>query len=184
MMSTINRWLYSEKIKRKLKSSGEKFRIFLPIDIKGLEYMSIGENFTAHRGMTLQCYDNYRGTAFSPLLEIGDNAYFGVNCHVGCINQISIGDNFLAGGHVYITDHNHGKGIIEEAGIAQIDRQLYSKGAVVIGDNVWLGEHVVILPGVTIGDNVTIGANAVVTKSIPPNCVAAGIPAKIIKYLE
>lgn len=52
-----------------------------------------------------------------------------------------------------------------------------------IGNNVWIGGNVTILPGVTIGDNVTIGAGAVVTKDIPADVVVAGNPAKIIKRL-
>jgi acetyltransferase-like isoleucine patch superfamily enzyme len=54
----------------------------------------------------------------------------------------------------------------------------------VIEDNVWIGESVVILPGVTIGKNSIIGANAVVTKSIPENSIAGGNPARIIKKIE
>lgn len=58
---------------------------------------------------------------------------------------------------------------------------IYSKGAIVIGDNVWIGEKAAILAGVTIGEGAIIGANAVVTKNIPPYSIAAGIPARIIK---
>ncbi|MNY78908.1 Galactoside O-acetyltransferase [compost metagenome] len=63
-------------------------------------------------------------------------------------------------------------------------RRLYSKGPVIIEDNVWLGEGVVVLPGVTIGENSIVGANAVVTKSIPKNCVAGGNPARIIREIS
>ena len=55
--------------------------------------------------------------------------------------------------------------------------------AVTIGDNVWIGGSVTILPGVTIGSNVTIGAGSVVTKDIPDNVVAVGNPCRIIKTL-
>ena len=54
---------------------------------------------------------------------------------------------------------------------------------VTIGDNVWIGGSVTILPGVTIGDNVTIGAGSVVTKDIPSNSIAVGNPCKVIKAL-
>lgn len=53
-----------------------------------------------------------------------------------------------------------------------------------VGDNVYIGNNVLILPGVTIGDNVIIGAGAVVTKNIPGNSVAVGAPAKVIKSAE
>ena len=55
--------------------------------------------------------------------------------------------------------------------------------SVIIGDNVWIGGSVTILPGVTIGDNVTIGAGSVVTKDIPSNSIAVGNPCKVIKTL-
>lgn len=55
---------------------------------------------------------------------------------------------------------------------------------ITIGDNVWLGGGVTILPGVTLGDNVVVGAGAVVTKSFGDNVVIAGNPAKIIKILD
>ena len=52
-----------------------------------------------------------------------------------------------------------------------------------MGNNVWIGGNVCVLPGVTIGDNVVIGAGSVVTKDIPANCLVAGNPGKIIKRL-
>ena len=62
-----------------------------------------------------------------------------------------------------------------------VERDLHSKGAVVIGKNVWIGDKVSILSGVTIGDNAVIGANSVVTKSVPEGCIVAGVPARVIK---
>ena len=55
---------------------------------------------------------------------------------------------------------------------------------ITIGNSVWIGGNVTILPGVTIGDNTTIGAGSVVTHDIPSNCVAAGNPAKVIKMIQ
>ena len=55
---------------------------------------------------------------------------------------------------------------------------------VTIGNNVWIGGSVTILPGVTIGDNVTIGAGSVVTKDIPSNTVAVGNPCRVIRQIE
>lgn len=50
-----------------------------------------------------------------------------------------------------------------------------------IGNNVWIGAGVTVLPGVTIGDNVAIGAGSVVNRDIPPGCVAVGVPCRVIK---
>jgi acetyltransferase-like isoleucine patch superfamily enzyme len=55
---------------------------------------------------------------------------------------------------------------------------------VVIEDNVWIGSKTIILPGVRIGNHAVIGAGSIVTKDIPPRCVAAGNPARVIRYLR
>ena len=63
-------------------------------------------------------------------------------------------------------------------------RKVVSKGAVVIDDNVWIGDKVSIMPGVHIGEGSIIAANAVVTKNIPPYSIAAGVPAKVIRIVN
>ena len=82
-----------------------------------------------------------------------------------------------------ISDNAHGKNIIEQLKLPPRQRPLYTKGPVVIGNNVWIGNNACILSGVTIGDGAVIGANSVVTHDVPAYSVAAGIPAKIIKQL-
>ena len=69
----------------------------------------------------------------------------------------------------------------EELLVSPQKRILFAKGTVIIKKNAWLGEGVAVMPGVTIGENSVIGANAVVTKDIPDNSIAVGIPAKVIK---
>jgi acetyltransferase-like isoleucine patch superfamily enzyme len=58
------------------------------------------------------------------------------------------------------------------------------KGAVSIGNGAWVGARVTILAGVTIGEYAVIGAGAVVTRDVPPRCLAAGVPAKVLKQLR
>lgn len=96
---------------------------------------------------------------------------------------ITIGDN------VHITD---GVKFITHDGGTLLYRHMIPDleitKPIVIGDNVYIGNNVILLPGVTIGNNVVIGAGAVVTRSIPDNSVAVGVPARVIKtadeYLE
>jgi acetyltransferase-like isoleucine patch superfamily enzyme len=90
----------------------------------------------------------------------------------------------LIASKVYISDHFHGNVTAEELDIAPVKRKLFSKGPVIIGDNVWIGEGVVIMPGVEIGNSCIIGANAVVTKSFPKDSVIGGNPARLIKVLN
>ena len=105
-------------------------------------------------------------------------------CHIGAINQIIIGDNVLIGSNVLITDHSHGINDDEDIDIAPSKRKLYSKGPVIIEDNVWIGENVSILPNVRIGKNSIIGANSVVLKDVPAYSIVAGNPAKVIKCIK
>lgn len=177
----IRRLIKSEYYSRKFLECGRNFRLFFPVQIKGAEYMVIGNNFSADYYLQLQCWDVYEGEKYIPKLVIGDNVHLGNNCHISAINSINIGNNLLTGKNVYISDHSHGKILKDDYLLPPIKRKLYSKGKVVIGDNVWLGNNVCVLPGVKIGDNSVVGANSVVTKNIPSNTVVAGVPAKIIK---
>jgi acetyltransferase-like isoleucine patch superfamily enzyme len=82
------------------------------------------------------------------------------------------------------TDHFHGEISLKALSLAPALRQLYSKGPVIIEDNVWIGEGAVIMPNVRIGKNAIVGANAVVTKDVPADCVVGGVPARVIRYLR
>ena len=127
-------------------------------------------------------------------VNIGDNTTIQANCILGCnigehthitsINGITIGDGLLTGRYVYIGDNSHGELSWHDSSIPPINRHLKTKGGVLIGNNVWIGDKVTILSGVTIGNNAIIGANSVVTHDVPDNSIVAGIPAKIIKRLS
>ena len=117
-------------------------------------------------------------------IRIGDGCMIGQYTHITAINKIVIGRNLLTGRFVLITDNNHGSFTKEELLIHPADRQVISKGEVVIGNNVWLGDKVSILSGVHIGDGCIIGANSVVTRDIPPYSLAVGNPAQVIKTLN
>ena len=118
-----------------------------------------------------------------PRLEIGDNVSVGEYTHITCANKVTIGDGVLTGRFVLITDNSHGKSTKNVANTAPLAREIHSNGPVHIGENVWIGDKVTILPNVTIGKGCIIAANAVVTKDIPEYSVAAGVPAKVIKTI-
>ena len=165
------------------KSLGENSRLPDQRIIKNPQYISIGKNFSAMKNLRIEAWDEYAGEKFHPQIIIGDGVKMNTDIHIGCINEVVIGNNVLFASRIYISDHSHGEITKEALSLPPSFRPLKSKGPVIIKDNVWIGEGVAILPGVTIGENCIIGANSVVTKSVPANCVIAGNPAKILKIL-
>ena len=155
-----------------------------PFVMSGHKYIFIEENFRARARLQLEAVSMHLGNKYQPHIKIGKNVSINYDVHIACINNIVIGDNVLIGSKVLITDHFHGQAIKSEITTPPSERYLYTKGPVVIQDNVWIGEQVVILPGVTIGKNSIVGAGSVVTKSVPDNCVVAGNPSKVIKRLN
>ena len=177
----FNRLVRNECLRRRFKEAGS-IHILAPYWVKGEKYIEIGDNFRAGSGFNLEAYDFYEGKYYTPKIKIGNNVSIG-NCgHISVVNSVTIGDNVLCASKVFIGDHSHGKIIREHMENPPLKRQLYSKGEIVIEDNVWVGDGACILSGVTIGKGAIIGSNAVVTKNIPPYGVAVGIPAKVIKY--
>lgn len=151
----------------------------------GQEYISIGSRSEFDDAFVLTAWDTYEthvGTQhFTPSIEIGSDCFFGAGVHITAINKIRIGDGCLVGKWVTITDNSHGDNTMDQLRVKPIRRPLHSKGPVIIGDNVWIGDKATILPGVTIGEGAVIAANSVVTKDVPAFSVVAGVPARIIK---
>lgn len=179
---TINN-AYSKIISRKFKRCGSNFDAQYRLFLKGESYIDIGKNVLLFHDVRIEAWFEYEIKRYRPQIKIGNRVCINPYTHIGAINRIEIGDRCLIGAGVLITDHAHGKCTPEDFKKEPRKRALYSKGPVIIGNNVWIGEHAAILPGVTIGDNAVIGANAVVTKNVPANAVVAGNPAKIIKII-
>jgi carbonic anhydrase/acetyltransferase-like protein (isoleucine patch superfamily) len=91
--------------------------------------------------------------------------------------HLEIGPNCMIGPHCYITDADHGK----TRGVP-VQSQPMAPRPVVIEDEVWLGAGVIILPGIRIGKGAVIGAGSVVTKDVPANAIAVGMPAQVRRF--
>ncbi len=126
------------------------------------------------------------GSVLAPnvTLRNGSRVQLGRGCRVGANSslwagnssgRVIIGNDVLIGPEVFITASNYeiprGQPVTEQ-GTIETD--------VIIGDNVWLGRGVTVLPGVTIGDGCVIGAGSVVAKSLPPESIAVGSPARVV----
>lgn len=161
-----------------------KGNIERPRQLMGLKYIEMGKGSCVCRDAILTAWSSYAGESFTPHVKIGNNCHIGEHCQITACYSITIGDGVLTGRYVYISDNAHGKAEYSQLSIRPINRPLYVKGPVIIGNNVWIGESVRVLSGVTIGDGAIIGANSVVTHDVPAYCVAAGCPAKIVKVMN
>lgn len=184
LFNTVKDCIFWKSVSKKLKRVGKNSAVGSGLQIRGMEHIEIGDNFTAGKGTTLQAWDSYENQKFNPQIIIGNNVMLTDYVQISAINKVVLGDNLLVGQSVYISDNAHGNADKTAIDIAPIKRPLTSKGPVIIGKNVWIGRGAVILSGVTVGDNAIIGANSVITKDVPANSVVGGVPAKIIRYLD
>jgi acetyltransferase-like isoleucine patch superfamily enzyme len=116
-----------------------------------------------------------------PVVRIGDRCVIGRGSHIVGHLRIEIGDDVMTGPYVYITDQNHGYRDIDEP----IGTQRPSEKPVSIGAGSWIGTGAMILPGACIGEHVVVAAGAVVNGFVPPRCVVAGVPARIVsRHIE
>lgn len=180
MWNRLVNFSLSSILSKKLSSSG-RFCVIRPVSIVGYKYIKV-HSVTAGPNLRIEVLEKYEEQTFCPLLVIGEHVSFNVNCHIGVINRIVIGNNVLIGSNVLITDHSHGTTDLKTLeGTHPQHRLLFSKGPVVIEDDVWIGDNVSILPNVIIGKGCVIGCNTVVNKSVPPYSIVVGNPMRILK---
>ena len=113
--------------------------------------------------------------------DFSDGDLIGNPEQIGAFSIIDYGGNVTIGKRVKV---GYGVIILSVSTITSSSNKNIIRKPVIIGDNIEIGSNTVVLPGVTIGDNSTIGAGAVVINDIPPNSVAIGVPARVIKKKE
>jgi len=111
-------------------------------------------------------------------ISVGERFYSNFNLTILDCGLVTIGNMIMFGPNVSIMAATH------ETEVQSRRENIEYARPVVIGDDCWIGGHVVILPGVTIGQGCTIGAASVVTKDIPPWSVAMGTPARVVKKVK
>lgn len=133
---------------------------------KNCEIM-IGNRVLLHRGCKLSVW----GTDGKATLSIGDNTYIGDRTEIHAGKCIRIGNDCNISWNCTIIDRDYHK----------LNSETEVMKPVTIGNHVWICQGATILKGVTLGDGCVVGAGAVVTKDVPPGCIVAGNPARIIK---
>ena len=147
---------------------GLRSNIFKPLFVLGKSNIFIGNRVLIREMARIEAVRGYMGIKYNPKLIIADDVTIEQGVHITCST------------FVYISDTSHG---YEKIGQNILNQELKSS-EVEIGEYVFVGTGVKILPGVHIGKNVIIGANAVVTSDVPGYSVVAGVPAKIIKHYD
>jgi len=180
ILEAIRKPLYKLYLKRRYVTYGVNLKIYgKPLVInRGIINIGINSKLISSSkfyGQGLQPVSLYTLNENSRI-DIGNNCTLN-GTSIRAASYISIGNDCVFASDVKIVDHDHHLSPIERHSTN------YPSAPITIEDNVWVGFNVVILKGVKIGKNSVIGAGSVVVKDIPPNCVAAGIPAKIIKQI-
>lgn len=115
-------------------------------------------------------------SGFNPELSIGDNSGVGTNCRLS--GKIVIGKDVMMGPNCVMRTYSHKHDRLD---IPMNQQGFELEQVMYIGDDVWIGTNVIILPGVNIGSHCIIGAGAVVTKDVPDYAIVGGVPAKVIR---
>lgn len=185
-----NEYSFLDKVKLALylcrtKAIDRRVRLFrFPITIRGRKYIDFGQRLTTGVGCRFDVYPNRLGGA---TLKFGNNVQINDYVHFVGMESIEIGDNVLMASHIFISDNSHGS---YKCNFQDSDPRLpptereYVTAPVKIGNNVWIGEGVCIMPGVNIGEGCVIGAHSIVNKDIPANSLAVGSPAKVVKQFN
>jgi acetyltransferase-like isoleucine patch superfamily enzyme len=140
----------------------------------------IGKGAKVHLGRWCWIGHGTKIRAHEGEVRIGAKSVLGQECTLSAFQHVSIGRECIVADRVMLIDFDHG--------VVEVERPIRLQGIykrdVRVGHNVWIGYGVSILRGAVVGDNAILGTSTVVTKSIPDNAVAAGVPARILRMRD
>lgn len=167
--------------------------IKLPREISHPERMHLGENVKLGPNSILKVNTGFPGGwlrhpegehvahEFDPVLHIGDRVTATAGLQITVFERVTIDDDVMFAANVFIADGTHAS---ERGDIPYKYQGIDPVKPIHIGRGAWLGQNVVVLPGVTIGANALIGANSVVTNDVPSSSVALGAPARVVRQWD
>ena len=142
--------------------------------------IEIGKGATLHLGRWSWIGHGCKIRAHEGEVRIGAKTVLGQECTISAFQHVSIGRECIVADRVMLIDFDHG--VVEQ------DRPVREQGIykrdVRVGHNVWIGYGVSILRGTTVGDNCVLGTSTVVTKDVPDNAVAAGVPVRVLRMRQ
>jgi acetyltransferase-like isoleucine patch superfamily enzyme len=182
----LSKRLWLAKMNRQIRperfaSFGPDSVIVPPAVISCPHRIHIGSKVLIHDRAWFSVYEHYEGHDFEPSLRIGDRVLLSRDTYISCVGQIEIGDDVFSGQGVLIADSYHD---YRDPRTAIRYQPMAEPQPVRIGAGSILNPHVCVMMGVTIGERSFIGAGSVVTRDIPPNSVAVGNPARVVRRYD
>ncbi|WP_168121087.1 DapH/DapD/GlmU-related protein [Paenibacillus sp. HB172176] len=153
------------------QSQGKLCRIAGKLRLKNKGELTLGHHVSFHGKPFPSSITVGKGAR----LKIGDHVFFNYGLDIGCTLDIEIGSHTIIGPMVNLIDTNFHP-------VDRSDQAL--PRPIKIGNNVWIGRGAVILPGVTVGAHSVVASGSVVTRDIPPNVLAGGAPARVIREID
>jgi tetrahydrodipicolinate N-succinyltransferase len=155
----------------------KKLKIRLPRLIANPEKIFLGDNVNLGQGCCLLAFKEHLNQNFDPVIKIGNNVSATANLQISALQSVVIEDDVMFASNIFVGDHMHG---YKNANIPYKD-QPCRVSPITIKKGCWIGQNVIVMPGVTIGGFSIIGANSVVTRDIPEQSIAFGAPARVVK---
>ena len=168
----VRYWFWKAAIHSMGGRLGKNVKFYEGVRIVGnyIDAVSIGDDVRILRGVTMS-------TTPRGHIQIGNKVHIGEGSIIFSGVGISIGNNVIVGPQNVIVDFDHRFQSLE----IPINQQGVNANEITIEEDVWIASHCVITKGVKIGKGAVIGAGSVVNKDVPPYCVAAGVPIRVIK---
>ena len=157
-------------------SLGARTALERPLRLGGEGRIAIGSDVYVGAGSWLQVLDEPGGDHVA--LEVGDGTSIAGGCVLSAASSVRLGRRVLIARNVYISDHIHA---YDDTTTAVLDQGIARVEPVEIGDGAWLGENVIVCPGVRIGRGAVVGGNAVVIDDVPDFALAVGVPARVVR---
>jgi len=191
----VRHWLaildrkYEHDARARIKSSPRNFIIDTPYRLIHPEFMEIGDDVYLGPNSMLDCMIEYPGPElnapaeivaerFNPRIVIGDRVSATGGLQLAACMEIVIEDDVLFATNINLTDAFHGYTHVD---LPYKFQNMWQAAPIRIKRGSWIGQNVVITPGVTVGEMSIIGANSVVNRNIPDRSIAVGAPAKVVK---
>jgi acetyltransferase-like isoleucine patch superfamily enzyme len=166
--------------RRLLTPAGWRWRTDGPVFFGKRLQIQIGRGAEVRFGRFCWIGDGTKIRSHEGVVEIGAKTVFGQECTISSYQRVRVGEQCVIADRAMFIDFDHS--------VAEVDRPIRQQGIykrpLEVGSNVWIGYNACFLRGVRVGDNSIVGANSVVTKDIPANAVAGGVPAQVLRMRE